>query len=46
MDLVNASKLISLAIFFPFFVGVCVWALFRLKPEAVERMRRVPFLED
>lgn len=46
MDLVSASKLISLALFFPFFVGVCVWALFGLRPETVERMRQVPFLED
>jgi hypothetical protein len=44
--LLLASKLIPLVAFTALFVGICVWAFFRLKPDQVERMRLVPFQED
>ena len=46
IDLVSASKILALALFFPFFIGISIWALFRLSPATVERMRQLPFLED
>ncbi|MBM3275266.1 MAG: hypothetical protein FJZ00_08935 [Candidatus Sericytochromatia bacterium] len=44
--LLLASKLIPLLTFSALFVGICLWAFFRLKPDQVERMRLVPFQED
>jgi hypothetical protein len=46
VDLVIASKLISLAIFFPIYVGACVYAAWKPNQQRFDHMAALPLRED
>jgi len=45
-DLIVLSKIISLLIFVPIFVGACIYAYWKPNRARFERLSELPLLED
>jgi cbb3-type cytochrome oxidase subunit 3 len=46
VDLIGWSKLVSLAIFAPIYVGACIYAYWKPNRARFERLSELPLLED